>query len=126
MAKKDFLIIGLVLFAAAALFFATRAAIPAEAENVMVTIYVNDETYASVPADEYQQITIDQGDGKINVVSIDETGVRMLSSTCRNQICVRTGTIHPDMHEELLINNWIVCLPNGVSVEISGAEDNES
>ena len=121
MSKKDVWIIGLVLAAASILFILTRCSKPAD--SATVSVYVHDQLYKSVPSTAHQKIVVDQGDGKVNVVVIDEAGVHMESSTCKNQICVDTGTIDPAHTEELLLNNWIVCLPNGVTVEVkSGAE----
>ena len=67
-------------------------------------------------------MVIQRADGKVNVIVIDSSGVRMESSTCKNQICVHHGTIDPNNADELLLDHWIVCLPNGVSVEVTDAE----
>ena len=122
MKKKDILLICGVLLLALAAFFASRLLLP-KSSGAEVTVYVGGEVYAKVSADDYQTITVDQGDGKVNVLVIDENGVRMESSTCKNQICVHHGVIDPDDANELLLDHWIVCLPNGVSVEVTGAED---
>ncbi len=124
MKKKDWFIIGGVLLLALLSFFAVRL-FTQKTEGATVAVYVRGEVYAKVGADEYQTITIDQGDGKVNVVVIDEDGVRMESSTCKNQICVRHGTVDPDRVDELLLDRWIICLPNGVSVEVTGGEEGE-
>ena len=58
-------------------------------------------------------------------IVIDESGVRMESSTCKNQICVHHSTIDPHAVDDLLLDRWIVCLPNAVSVEVSGPEDGQ-
>ena len=119
--RKDLWIIGGVVAAAllawAVLFF-TRPA----GDALYVTIYVQDKLYARVLATDYQTFTIDQGDGKINVVVLDETGVFMESSTCKNQICVHKGTLKAERAEDLPLDCWIVCLPNGVSVSLSAGE----
>ena len=120
MKRKDWFIIGGVLLLALVAFFASRM-FSKEKYGEMVTIYVGSEVYQTVAADDYQTITIDQGDGKVNVVVIDERGVRMESSTCKNQICVHHGNIDPDNADKLLLDNWIVCLPNGVTVEVTPA-----
>lgn len=120
MKKRDWLIVGGVLLLALLAFLLVRLSAPGSA-GATVTVYVRGEVYAKVDADDYQTITVDQGDGKVNVVVIDESGVRMESSTCKNQICVHHGVIDPHNADELLLDNWIVCLPNGVSVEVSGA-----
>lgn len=122
MKKKDILLICGVLLLALAVFFASRLLLP-NSSGAEVTVYVGGEVYAKVSASDYQTITVDQGDGKVNVIVIDASGVRMDSSTCKNQICVRHGTIDPAQADELLLDHWIVCLPNGVSVEVTGAED---
>ena len=122
MKKKDILLICGVLLLALAVFFASRLLLP-NSSGAEVTVYVDGEVYAKVSASDYQTITVDQGDGKVNVIVIDASGVRMDSSTCKNQICVRHSTIDPAQADELLLDHWIVCLPNGVSVEVTGAED---
>ncbi len=87
-----------------------------------VNIYIGETLYASVTADDDQTITIDQGDGKVNVVVISKDGVRMESSTCKNQICVLQGVVNPAESQDLLVNRSIICLPNGVSVTLSDSE----
>lgn len=121
--KKDWLIIGGVLLLALAALLVSRFALQ-RPSGATVTVYVGGKVYATASADEDQTITVDQGDGKVNVIVIDKSGVRMESSTCKNQICVRHGTIDPHNTDELLLDHWIVCLPNGVSVEVSSAEGN--
>ena len=121
MKKKDILLICGVLLLALASFFASRL-FAQKSNAAQVTVYVGGAVYAQVSANDYQTITVDQGDGKVNVIVIDSSGVRMESSTCKNQICVHHGTIDPNNADELLLDHWIVCLPNGVSVEVSGAE----
>ena len=122
MKKKDILLICCVLLLALAAFFASRL-FAQKSDAAKVTVYVGGTVYARVSASDYQTITVDQGDGKVNVIVIDSRGVRMESSTCKNQICVHHGTIDPNKVDELLLDHWIVCLPNGVSVEVTGAED---
>ena len=124
MKKKDWLIIGGALLLALLAFLATRLLAPKSA-GATVTVTVGGAVYAKIGADDYQTITIDQGNGKVNVVVIDESGVYMKSSTCKNQICVHHGVVDPANADELLLDRWIVCLPNGVSVEVTGAEDGQ-
>ena len=121
MKKKDILLICGVLLLALVAFFASRL-FAQKTDAAQVTVYVGGAVYAQVSANDYQTITVDQGNGKVNVIVIDSSGVRMESSTCKNQICVHHGTIDPNNADELLLDHWIVCLPNGVSVEVSGAE----
>ncbi len=120
MKKRDWIIVAGVLLLALLAFAASRLLAPAT-PSATVTIFVGGTQYRQVRADDYQTITIDQGDGKKNVVVIDEGGVRMEFSTCKNQICVHHATIDPDSADQLLLDNWIVCLPNGVTVEVTPA-----
>ena len=122
MKKKDILLICGVLLLALAAFFALRV-FAQKSDAAQVTVYVGGAVYAQVSADDFQTITVDQGGGKVNVIVIDSRGVRMESSSCKNQICVHHGTIDPNNADALLLDHWIVCLPNGVSVEVTGAED---
>ncbi len=121
MKKKDIILICGVLLLALLAFFASRYLAP-KTSGALVTVYVGEEVYKQVSADDYQTITVDQGDGKVNVIVIDEHGVHMESSTCKNQICVHHSVIDPHNADDLLLDNWIVCLPNAVSVEVTGAE----
>ena len=121
MKKKDILLICGVLLLALVAFFASRL-FAQKTDAAQVTVYVGGAVYAQVSANDYQTITVDQGDGKVNVIVIDSSGVRMESSTCKNQICVHHGTIDPNNADELLLDHWIVCLPNGVSAEVTDAE----
>ena len=118
--RKDLWIIGGVALLAFASWGVLRLTRP---EPVYATVYLNSRIYAQVPLTEYQTITVDQGDGRINVIVIDQTGVRMESSTCPNQICVHQGTVDPHRRNDISFSNWIVCLPNGVSVELSQGEE---
>lgn len=121
MKKRDvFLIIGVLLLALLA--FGASLLLKPASSGATVTVYVGGKEYAKVSADDYQTITIDQGDGKVNVLVIAEHDVHMESATCKNQICVHHKPIDPQQTDDLLLDNWIVCLPNGVSVEVTGAE----
>lgn len=88
-----------------------------------VNIYVADELYASYPVSVPKKVTIDQGDGKVNVITIDGSGVKMESSTCPTQTCVESGRLSADMDEDVFgLGNWIICLPNRVSIELTDEE----
>ena len=82
-----------------------------------VNIYGDGDLYESVPVGTERTVTIDR-DGMKNVILIERDGVRMKSSTCRNQICVHTGKLLYSDTSVLDLNSWIVCLPNKVSVEV--------
>lgn len=120
MKKRDWILIGgLLLLASVVFLFLLRS----RTAPTYVTIYVHDEIYRRVSATEYQRITVDQGDGCVNVIRIDQDGVCMESSTCKNQLCVLRGVQPCDGTDEIVLGNWIICLPNGVSVELSDGGD---
>ena len=77
-----------------------------------------------MPVGEKQTITIDQGDGKVNVIEITERGAVMHSASCKNQDCVHQGDVTLDNYNNRVLNNWIICLPNQVTIELV-AEDME-
>ncbi len=82
-----------------------------------VNIYVDGALYESFPSGEEHTVTIERN-GERNVILLEKDGVRMISSTCRNQICVHTGKLYYADAAALDLNSWIVCLPNKVSVEV--------
>lgn len=123
MKKKDFIVIGVVL-AIAVILLAVKYFPAANESSDYIVIYVGNEEYARVPVGDKQMITIDQGNGKVNVVEITERGAVMHSSTCVNQNCIHEGEVTLDNYNNRVMNNWIICLPNQVSVELV-AEDME-
>lgn len=114
--KKDWIIVGAALTAAALLYLIT--ALPG-VPGAYAIVRVNGEVYQSVPLGEPARIVVDQGDGRVNVVIVDEEGVHMESSSCQNQLCVRQGTLVSGEMDEWTLGRWIVCLPNGVTVELA-------
>ena len=117
MKKKDFIIIGVVLTIAAILLLVKYLPVDKGSSDCIV-IYVGNEEYARVPVGDKQTITIDQGNGKVNVIEITERGAVMHSSTCANQDCIHEGEVTLDNYNNRVLNNWIICLPNKVSVEL--------
>lgn len=118
MKKRDLTII-IVALALAALAYALMrlfGGAPAEANEVIV--YVADEEYARGIIGEPKVIRVEQPDGKVNEVVIDSQGVYMRYSTCHNQNCVEQGKLTAANVEGLALRNWIICLPNLVSVEL--------
>ncbi len=116
MKRIDLAIIGGVAAVAVILLLALRA--PAGVAGTCVIVYVNDAEYARLPLGTPTVVTIDQGGGKVNVVEVFAGGVRMQSSTCRNQLCVLQGDVTEESAAHAALANWIVCLPNGVSVAL--------
>lgn len=117
MKKRDVIII--VVFLAVALIGLAAFKFLAPSGNIRYAdIYVNEKLYEVVPLDTDALITIDQGEGKINKVQVKDGEVFMADSTCADHICVSQGAMGPDNYENRPMHNWIICLPNMVTVEL--------
>lgn len=118
MDKKNWLIIGAVVVLAGVLL-AVSAGLKTAVDEDVVIITVDGAEYARVPLSEPQTVTVDQGDGKVNVIRVTEQGAVMASSTCKNQQCVHMGEVTVDNWETRPNQAFIICLPNRVSVELA-------
>ena len=87
-------------------------------EENRVVITVDGKEVKSVPLSRPQTVTVRQGDGIENVIEITHEGARMLSSTCDNQLCVHMGQVTVDNWELRPNQQFIICLPNRVTVEL--------
>ena len=104
MKKRDFLVIGIVLFLALSLgAVAFLDMKPAQS----LCIFVDGALYGEYSLLENQEIKI----GDTNVCEIAEGKVRMIEANCPDQICVHSAEISRD-------GMTIVCLPNRVVLEI--------
>ncbi len=120
MNKKNILVIGGILLIAAALLVLTLVNRPMTAvEEDMVIISVDGKEYARVPLSKPQTVTVEQKDGSVNVVEVSDHGAVMHSSTCDNQLCVQMGEVTVDNWEFRPNQQFIICLPNRVSVELA-------
>ena len=113
MKKRDAVIIA--AFLAVALLGLLAVKIFAPTGNIR---YVNEMLYEAVPLDEDAVICIDQGDGKINYVEVKDGAIFMADSTCADHLCVNQGAMSPENYEKRPMMNWIICLPNMVTVEL--------
>ena len=120
MNKKNILVIGGILLIAAVLLVLTLVNRPMTAvDEDMVIITVDGKEYARVPLSKPQTVTVQQKDGSVNVVEISNHGAVMLSSTCDNQLCVEMGEVTVDNWEFRPNQQFIICLPNRVGVELA-------
>jgi len=112
--KKDVLIIAaaLILCAVALLLFGKGRG------GDTVRVYLDDELYKEASLKEDQIITVEQSNGSINEIRIQNGGVYMQYSTCDNQLCIHQGEITPENAEKRPLGSWIICLPNRVTVEL--------
>ena len=120
MNKKNYLVIGGILLIAAVMLALTLLNRPMTVvDEDMVIISVDGKEYARVPLSKPQTVTVAQKDGSVNVVEVSDQGAVMLSSTCDNQLCVEMGEVTVDNWEYRPNQQFIICLPNRVGVELA-------
>jgi hypothetical protein len=76
------------------------------------------EYFDLVPLTGPGEITIESGNGQINVVGLGLDSARMLSANCPNQDCVRQGEVNLMNRDTRVLMNFITCLPHQVSLEL--------
>lgn len=127
MKKRDVFLVLALLAVAAALYFAfgRPSAQIAAHSGPYVAVYVGNEAEPreKLYLGEERDVPVDQGNGKVNVVHVGKTGAYMKSSTCENQDCVYQGEVTLENVETRALFNWIVCLPNGVALELITEEE---
>ena len=120
MNKKNYLVIGGILLIAAVMLTLTLLNRPMTVvDEDVVIISVDGKEYARVPLSKPQTVTVAQKDGSVNVVEVSDHGAVMLSSTCDNQLCVEMGEVTVDNWEYRPNQQFIICLPNRVGVELA-------
>lgn len=85
-----------------------------DATEKTVVIYKDDVVIWSLPMLKDRIIQLEPF-GVSMVVEIRDQKVRVLSSSCQKQICVRkgwTGQVH----------NPIICIPNKITIDVTGAD----
>ncbi len=123
MDKKNWLVIAAVAGIALLLMVMTTLTRPAaDVAEDMVIITVDGEEYTRVSLSEPRTVTVAQENGAVNVVEVSDHGAVMLSSTCDNQLCVQMGEVTVDNWQYRPNQQFIICLPNRVSVELAVAQ----
>lgn len=113
MKKGDFLVLLLILLVAGGIFFKTSSMLGSNGNvEKEVLITVDGKEYKKIGINEEEQIEIVTDLGR-NVVGVSGGKARMIESSCKDQLCVKMGTISE-------INQSIVCLPNRVVITIIG------
>ena len=84
----------------------------------ILRITVNGQFYADEPLGRERDVEILQQDGRRNVVHITENGFFMKDSTCKNHDCVQQGEVTTENYHRRALQNRVLCLPNGVSLEL--------
>ena len=117
MKKRDVMLIAVFLAAALIGLAGMRLFVP-RGNIIYADIFVDDMLYEAVPLNKDAVITVDQGDGKVNHVEVKDGAIFMADSTCADHLCVTQGAMSPDNYEKRPMLNWIICLPNRVTVEL--------
>lgn len=118
MTGRDLLIALAVIAAALVLYLFFGRSKTASATYVNVYLGTGGAPSQHVPLNEDRTLRIDQGDGRVNVIEIKNGGVQMAYATCKNQDCVREGIVTDESRKHRPLGDWIICLPNGVSIEL--------
>ncbi len=117
MKKRDLIIIAAFLAIALVGLAAFRLFAP-QGTIRYADIFVDDKLYEAVPLNKDTVITVDQGDGKVNYIEVKDGSIFMADSTCADHLCVNQGAMNPKNYEIRPMFNWIICLPNRVTVEL--------
>jgi len=118
--KKDIILI-LVLAAIAGglwLLAPILSVKPPPEATLFLRYSINGQKMETIPLGETPELTIDQGGGAVNILSLTANGFRMAYSTCHNQLCVYQGEVTPENMEERPLYHMIVCAPHRLVVEL--------
>ncbi|MEG0940928.1 MAG: NusG domain II-containing protein [Oscillospiraceae bacterium] len=120
MKKRDIIIIATVLCLALISLPLVRYITAQRSQNQQRTvIYVDDKVYKTVPLGKDEIIKVQQENGGFNEIHITVEGeVFMASANCKNQDCVKQGAMNCENMETRAMRNWIICLPNRISIEL--------
>ena len=95
----------------------TETAAAANAEAYLFII-LNNRVWGIEPLGEEREVTVDQGDGVVNVIHLLPDGFYMASSTCDNQLCVSEGTVTVDNYQRRILGTSVLCLPHHLDLEL--------
>lgn len=111
MKKKDIIIIALALLAAGALYLVSQVSLGAKASDVVVT--VDGREVLRRPLAVENRYEIEQDDGSLNVIRVENGAVFMEEANCRDGLCIRQGKMKNGA-------KTIVCLPHKLVVQLEG------
>lgn len=75
-------------------------------------------TFDIPTGDETEEVYVDAGDGRYNLVKLTAAGIFVEEANCPDQICVKWGKITKP-------GQTIVCLPHKVVIKIIGNQEGE-
>lgn len=115
MKKMDFLLIAVILLAAAGLYFS--GLLRPTKEGGFALVNVDGKEYKRFPLDTDAKYEIIEN-GQKNVLEIRDGHADMTDASCKDKLCVKQKTIS-------LLGETIVCLPNRVVIEVTGVKKTE-
>ena len=118
--RKNVLIVLALLVLCGGLFL--LGALHPQTAGGTVLITVDGKEYARFPLGKRQEITIEPEEGEFNTLVIDDEGVEMISSSCRDQLCVRQGKVTAQNAAERALGCDIICLPHRVMVSLTDVD----
>lgn len=121
--KKDVVVIASVLLLALAAYGATLLFRGGQQVSGVVEVYAEGVLYTSAPLSVDQVIAVQQANGEVNEVQIEDGVVSMRYSSCKNQLCVHQGAMSADNWTRRALGRSIICLPNQVLVSLALEED---
>jgi len=116
MKKRDYILIIIVVLVAVSGILLNSFSGPNFVGENHIVIYQGEEVYRKAAIDEDQNIVIQEND-HYNEIEINNNTVRMKNSNCKNQDCVNQRAMKAENIEQRILQNWIICLPNQVSIE---------
>ena len=111
MSRRDAALLVILLAVGALLFFFLRIN---RAEGGTAVVRVSGEPYGSYDLHTDQEIEIQGTNGGTNLLQIRDGKASVIQASCPDLLCVHQGTVSRQ-------GESIICLPNEVVVEISGA-----
>ena len=111
MKKKDMILIAVLLLAAFALYAVSQTTLGAPAASVVVTL--DGKEVLRKPLAVEGSYPIEQADGSVNVIAVEDGAAYMAEANCRDGLCIRQGRMKNAA-------KTIVCLPHKLVVQLSG------
>ena len=111
MKKKDIIIIVLALLCALALWLVSQLALGTEASSVVVLL--DGEEVLRKPLVISNTYKIEQDDGSLNMIRVENGVVWMEEANCRDGLCIRQGKMKNGA-------KTLVCLPHKLVVKMDG------
>ena len=90
----------------------------ASGSRARVYIWMGNEMMGAFPFENAHTIVVRQADGSENIIRMTGSAVYMEDATCRNHDCVQMGEITMENLETRVMGGFIVCLPQGVMIEV--------